>query len=69
MNAAERRAATEQQARTRAVHGWAFRLGDSEQDQAEKAAIRLFLDGGPCPEEYRSAYALAREQLKLPPPG
>jgi hypothetical protein len=65
MKAAEKRAAAEQLARDRAVKGWAFRLGDSPEDQAEKAAIRKFLAGGECPEKYMGSYALAREQLKL----
>ena len=51
MKAAEKQAALEQLARDRAVKGWAFRLGDTPADQAEKAAIRAFLDGGPCPEQ------------------
>jgi hypothetical protein len=35
-------------------------------DQKEAAAIKVFLAGGPCPEEYKRIYALAREQLGLP---
>jgi hypothetical protein len=63
MNREEKLLALEQQARARATHGWVFRTIPSEQ----VAAIRCFLDGGPCPEEYRAAYATAREQLKLGP--
>jgi hypothetical protein len=62
MNASERAKATEQLARDRAVRGWAFRGLPAE----EVAAIRAFLEGGPCPEQYKSGYALAREQLRLP---
>jgi hypothetical protein len=67
MKAAEKRAATERLARTRAVKGWAFRLGSSPEDEREIDAILVFLDGGPCPEQYRSGYALARAQLGLAP--
>lgn len=62
MNKAERLAATEQQARNRAVKGWVFR--DLPEDEQE--AIKAFLRGGPCPEKYRRTYALCRAQLKLP---
>lgn len=63
MNRAQKLAATEQQARTRTVHGWAFRqLPDDE-----KQAIKAFLDGGACPASYHTMYTLARQQLKLPP--
>jgi hypothetical protein len=62
VNSKERRAAVERQARTRTVHGWAFKDLPDE----EVAAIRAFLDGGPCPEGYKHTYALCREQLKLP---
>jgi hypothetical protein len=67
VNRAEKRAAAEQLARDRAVRGWAFRLGGSAEDLAEKAAIRAFLDGGPCPGKHRASYALARQQLHLDP--
>lgn len=63
MTREEKLLALEQQARNRAVKGWAFRGLPDDQD----AAIRSFLAGGPCPPEYRSGYALAREQLRLGP--
>lgn len=62
MNAKERLAAKEQQAKTRTVHGWAFRGLPEDECQA----IKEFLDGGPCPEKYKHLYALCREQLGLP---
>jgi hypothetical protein len=63
MNRAQHQAAREQQARSRAVHGWAFRgLPDSE-----AAEIRAFLAGGPCPPQHREVYDLCREQLGLDP--
>jgi hypothetical protein len=61
----KKRAAAEQLARNRAVKGWAFRLGDSPEDEAEAAAILVFLAGGPCPAKHQSGYALARAQLGL----
>lgn len=62
MNAKERLAAREMQAKTGAVHGWAFKeLSVEENDE-----IVAFLDGGPCPESYKNLYALCREQLGLP---
>lgn len=65
MNAAEKLAARELLAKTRATHGWAFR----DLPEAEVQAIRDFLLGdGPCPEDYTHAYALTREQLGLPDP-
>jgi hypothetical protein len=38
-----------------------------KESQGVVEAIRAFLDGGPCPEDCRRGYALAREQLKLGP--
>lgn len=61
MKREERLLALEQQARNRAVKGWAFR----DLPRAENDAIRVFLAGGPCPERYLRGYALAREQLGL----
>lgn len=33
----------------------------------EAEDIRIFLNGGPCPEKYRAAYAQARIDLKMGP--
>jgi hypothetical protein len=52
----------EELARDRTVHGWAFRALPED----EKKAIRAFLDGGECPEGYRTVWLLARRQLGLP---
>jgi hypothetical protein len=62
MSRAEKTAAAEDQARRRAVRGWAFRAPSGEDD-----AIRAFLAGGECPEQYRASWELARAQLRLAP--
>ena len=66
-----RRAVKDQLARQRAVRSALVRdLPRSNSDrgasQAETAAIREFLAGGPCPEIYRRACDLCRRQLGLP---
>jgi hypothetical protein len=63
MNKAEKHQAAEQQARNRAVKGWAFR----DISQKEKEEILRFLAGGPVPPLYAKAYAMARVQLRLGP--
>jgi len=47
--------------------GWCSEVERWTRDQAEAGAIRAFLDGGPCPPDYRRLYDLAREQLRLGP--
>lgn len=45
-------AITEEQRRARVVKGWAFR----DLPDAEKEAIRAYLDGGPVPAGYEEAH-------------
>jgi hypothetical protein len=50
-------------ARSRTVHGWAFR----DLTPGQVHAIRVFLAGGPVPEGHESTYRLCRTQLGLSP--
>jgi hypothetical protein len=52
----------EHMAKTRAVKGWTSK----ELPKAESHAILRFLNGGPCPKEYKHAYMLCRVELGLP---